>query len=117
MLFPDLSFTDHAGKAQKLSQFRGKYVIIDLWATWCQPCLEIRPAFEARERSYKYYQNIKFISISVDQDQQRWKNFLKPNHQKHCNGIWLILISLLWNTVYRESRDLLFWTLKAKSTI
>lgn len=82
MLFPDLSFTDHTGKAQKLSQFRGKYVIIDLWATWCQPCLEIRPAFEARERSYKYYQNIKFISISVDQDQQRWKNFLKTKPSK-----------------------------------
>ena len=68
MPFPDLNFTDSAGKAQKLSQFRGKYVIIDLWATWCQPCLEIRPTFEARERSYKYYQNIQFLSISVDQD-------------------------------------------------
>ncbi|MCT3733189.1 redoxin domain-containing protein [Elizabethkingia anophelis] len=82
MPFPDLNFTDSAGKAQKLSQFRGKYVIIDLWATWCQPCLEIRPTFEARERSYKYYQNIQFLSISVDQDKKRWENFLKTKPSK-----------------------------------
>ncbi|WP_407485993.1 thioredoxin-like domain-containing protein [Elizabethkingia anophelis] len=82
MPFPDLSFTDSTGKAQKLSQFRGKYVIIDLWATWCQPCLEIRPTFEARERSYKYYQNIQFLSISVDQDKKRWENFLKTKPSK-----------------------------------
>ncbi|MCL1668567.1 redoxin family protein [Elizabethkingia ursingii] len=82
MPFPDLNFTDSLGKAQKLSQFRGKYVIIDLWATWCQPCLEIRPAFEARERNYRYYQNIKFISISVDQDKARWQNFLKTKPSK-----------------------------------
>ncbi|MCT3808031.1 redoxin family protein [Elizabethkingia anophelis] len=82
MPFPDLSFTDSTGNAQKLSQFRGKYVIIDLWATWCQPCLEIRPTFEARERSYKYYQNIQFLSISVDQDKKRWENFLKTKPSK-----------------------------------
>lgn len=82
MPFPDLSFTDSTGNAQKLSQFRGKYVIIDLWATWCQPCTEIRPTFEARERSYKYYQNIQFLSISVDRDKKRWENFLKTKPSK-----------------------------------
>jgi thiol-disulfide isomerase/thioredoxin len=35
---PDFSFTDFSGRARKLSDFRGKYVLLDFWGTWCQPC-------------------------------------------------------------------------------
>ncbi|HIC8643053.1 thioredoxin-like domain-containing protein [Elizabethkingia meningoseptica] len=82
MPFPDLNFVDSTGKTQKLSQFRGKYVVIDLWATWCQPCLEIRPTFEVRARSYRYYDNIKFLSVSIDKDKSRWEKFLKTKPSK-----------------------------------
>lgn len=77
MAFPDFNFIDASGKNVKLSSLRGKYVIIDLWATWCQPCLQIRPVFEARAKSYHYYKDLKFLSVSVDEDRKKWENFLK----------------------------------------
>lgn len=76
-VFSDLAFLDNKGKTVNLSKFRGKYVVIDLWATWCAPCKEIRPVFETRNNQYRYYNNIQFISVSLDQDQSKWKNYLK----------------------------------------
>ncbi|MDQ1161132.1 thiol-disulfide isomerase/thioredoxin [Chryseobacterium sp. SORGH_AS 447] len=76
-VFPDLSLLNDKGKAVKLSKFRGKYVVIDLWATWCAPCKQIRPVFEARNNQYRYYQNIQFISVSADENPSKWRNFLK----------------------------------------
>jgi len=76
-VFPDLAFLNDNGKKVNLSKFRGKYVIIDLWATWCAPCKQIRPVFEARNNQYRYYQNLQFISVSIDENQSKWKNYLK----------------------------------------
>jgi thiol-disulfide isomerase/thioredoxin len=44
---PELSFTDSAGKKVQLSDFEGKFVILNLWATWCQPCLREMPSLAA----------------------------------------------------------------------
>lgn len=80
--FADLKFLDNKGKAHQLSQYRGKYVIIDLWATWCGPCKQIRPIFDTRSHQYRYYSNIQFISISLDQDKTKWLNYLKTKPSK-----------------------------------
>jgi thiol-disulfide isomerase/thioredoxin len=44
---PELSFTDSAGKGVQLSDFKGKFIILNLWATWCQPCLKEMPSLAA----------------------------------------------------------------------
>lgn len=80
--FADLNFLDNKGKLHQLSQYRGKYVIIDLWATWCGPCKQIRPIFDMRSTKYQYYSNIQFISISLDQDKTKWLNYLKTKPSK-----------------------------------
>ena len=43
---PELSFTDLDGKAVSLADFKGKLLVLNLWATWCHPCLEEMPALE-----------------------------------------------------------------------
>ena len=44
MAAPAVAFTDRAGKAHMLSEFRGRYVLLNLWATWCGPCVKELPA-------------------------------------------------------------------------
>jgi thiol-disulfide isomerase/thioredoxin len=41
---PEISFTDMAGKPASLADFKGKFVLVNLWATWCQPCLKEMPS-------------------------------------------------------------------------
>src|SRR3989338_3180723 len=62
---PDFTIKGHDGNMMSLKDFRGKVVILHLWATWCKPCKEEFPAFE------KLYQGLKgkdaaFLPISID---------------------------------------------------
>lgn len=69
------------GTKQNLSSlFDGKIVYIDLWATWCGPCCREIPFLEKVVEQYKDNDNVKFISISCDQDKEAWlKKLAKDN--------------------------------------
>jgi len=49
----DFAFVDFSGKERKLSEFRGKFVLLDFWATWCKPCLADIPKLKVLYEKYK----------------------------------------------------------------
>lgn len=51
-LIPDFSFNDLAGKAHKFSEYKGKIVLVDFWATWCGPCLADIPKLKGLREKY-----------------------------------------------------------------
>lgn len=59
-----------------LTHFKGKIIYIDLWATWCGPCLLEMPYLETLKIKYKDNPNIVFLSLSIDDNQELWKKFL-----------------------------------------
>ena len=79
-LSPDFSYTDVNGKTVSLKSLRGKYVYIDVWATWCGPCKMEIPHLTKVEADY-HGKNIHFVSLSVDQqkDKSKWTSYVKDN--------------------------------------
>ena len=62
---PDFTLTDMDGQQVSLSQFRGKVVILNFWATWCPPCREEMPSMEKLYRDYKD-KGLVMLAVNVD---------------------------------------------------
>lgn len=76
---PDFKFNDINGNEVKISDFRGQYVYIDIWATWCKPCIiEMESLKKLKEES----PHIIYISICKNSLQSRWINFVQNNNLK-----------------------------------
>ena len=72
-LFPaDVVLEDAEGNVVDFSTFKGKYVYIDLWASWCGPCCKEVPHLQALEKELQN-ENVVFLSISTDTDKEAWK--------------------------------------------
>jgi len=75
---PEFTQNDVNGKAVKLSDFKGKYVLIDFWASWCAPCREENPNLVL---AYQQFKNKGFDILGVSIDDQKgesmWKNVIK----------------------------------------
>lgn len=78
---------NYKGGTTSLNDFKGKFVYIDLWATWCKPCLVEIPALKTIEEEYRG-KNIEFVSISTDKekDYNKWKTMVK---EKELSGVQL----------------------------
>jgi thiol-disulfide isomerase/thioredoxin len=84
---PSFDYENHKGGKTKLEDLKGKYVYIDVWATWCGPCLAEIPHLKKVEEKY-HGKNIEFVSISVDtdKDHEKWKKMVVS---KELGGIQL----------------------------
>src|SRR3954469_21848827 len=74
---PDLAFEDAEGKPRKLSDWRGKTVLVNLWATWCVPCRKELPALDILQAKLGG-KDFEVVAVNIDtRDPEKPKNFLK----------------------------------------
>jgi thiol-disulfide isomerase/thioredoxin len=74
---PDLAFEDGDGKPRKLSDWRGRTVLVNLWATWCVPCRREMPALD-RLQARLGGKNFEVVAINIDtRDPEKPRSFLK----------------------------------------
>src|ERR1051326_2425594 len=78
-LAPDFSIKDQNGHPVKLSDYRGKLVFLNFWATWCQPCVQEMPEMEALNKAYGD-RKFQMLAISVDNDWKEVNQFYKDYH-------------------------------------
>ena len=82
------NYINYDGGKSSLSDFRGSYVFIDVWATWCGPCKYEFPFINKVEKEF-HGKNIKFVSISIDRlaDEKKWRDMIKA---QGLSGIQLL---------------------------
>jgi len=74
----DFMFTDIAGQAVELEDFRGKYLFINVWTTWGVPCRYENLAWEKLEKEFED-ENIVFVAVSCDNDRAVWEKRVREN--------------------------------------
>ena len=85
---PNFDYENHKGGTTKLADLKGKYVYVDVWATWCGPCIREIPSLKQVEKDY-HGKNIVFVSLSIDEakDHDKWKAMVT---EKELGGIQLM---------------------------
>jgi len=80
-LAPNFSFKTVDGKEVKLSDYKGKTVILDVWATWCVPCLEEMPKIDSLVKTLKN-QNVIMIGVCTADSRVSFNNFMQKNKDR-----------------------------------
>ncbi len=78
---PVFTGKDMKGNTVSLTDFKGKLVYVDVWATWCGPCKKEIPLLEKLQEEFKG-EDIVFISVSTDQDKAKWEKYVATKGMK-----------------------------------
>lgn len=83
---PSWTYKDHKGKKVSLESLRGDVVYIDVWASWCGPCIKEIPYLKELQLAF-HKQKISFVSISIDHEVKSWRKAIQTHQLK---GIQLL---------------------------
>ncbi len=75
---PEINLPDVNGKAFQLSSLKGKYVLVDFWASWCAPCRRENPNVVAAYNKYKD-KNFTILGVSLDKDKDNWQEAIQAD--------------------------------------
>ena len=76
---PDFNLTDTEGNEWRLSDLRGKVVLLNYWATWCGPCRQEFPHYRDLVNSYASAKDVEFLAINTDNDHSEARDFLEEH--------------------------------------
>lgn len=82
---PNFVGTTVAGDSVSIQSLKGKLIYVDVWATWCAPCIEEISFAKKLHQKFSNYKNLVFLNVSTDEDSEEWKNFLAKD--KGWNGL------------------------------
>ncbi|NPA35935.1 MAG: AhpC/TSA family protein [Chlorobi bacterium] len=82
---PDFTVPTIDGKEITLSSLKGKYVLLDFWASWCKPCIGEIPYMQKAYQNYKD-KGFEILSVSVDRDENAWKKAVADNNMTWLQG-------------------------------
>ncbi len=75
---PDFSITDLNGDTVSLSDFKGEYILLDFWASWCVPCRKENPNLLAIFNDFSD-KGFKVVGISLDKNHRKWKSAIETD--------------------------------------
>jgi peroxiredoxin len=96
---PDFSLPDANGRPISLASYRGKYVLVDFWASWCGPCRAENPNVVKVHNEFRDKKNFAILGVSLDKDKAEWQKAIQQD-------------GLEW----KQISDLKYWNSKAVST-
>ena len=101
---PDFALPDSSGNIIKLSDYKGKIVYIDVWGTWCGPCIQEIPEALKLQKAYKG-KPVEFLYVALEYDKndiERWRNFIAGKQKRFLDepftGIHLVAEKQFGNT-------------------
>jgi len=78
---PEIALPNPGGKIMRLSELRGKYVLVDFWASWCGPCRKENPNVVKMYDKY-HAKGFEIFSVSLDKDPESWKRAIASDNLK-----------------------------------
>ncbi len=84
---PDFKLENLEGGQTSLSDFKGKVVYLDIWATWCRPCLEEMKKGKKLKEAFADNKDVVFLYVSIDKEADKWRAYVKNNS---IHGVHLI---------------------------